>query len=978
MKSILSCFLVLLCSASTVFGQTKKTVSGSVKSSDTQSPIEGASVVVSGTGTGAVTNAKGVFTIQVSGTASRLTVTAIGYDTTEVAVTSDTLTVLLAKGKANVLNDVVVVGYGTQRRENLTSAVTQVNARDFTAGGARNALDLVQGKVAGLTITRTSGTNPNSGPSIQLRSVGSINGSNSPLVVIDGVPGGNLDLLQQSDIESITVLKDGSAAAIYGTRANGGVILVTTKRGGAGDPQYSYNGYVRKEYLYRYPEVLSAGDYRQKISDGVISDDNDKGNSTDWFDELINHNNITHYHNIAMTGGNAKTNYRASLYYSNLEGIGKANSREQYGVDANIYHRALKDRLTTQVLLKLNYNRANLLGGSNWEDALFRDNPTQSPYDSTNAGGYWNDNQVTNVISRLNQQTSLRDQQTSLAQFRSTLNIIRGLNGTVTGSIQRNQYLDNQYNLLNSQPSQNDGDNPNGGYAYKGSYLSKDYLFEGYLDYTSSFSRDHIIKAIAGYSYQYHNEESFYASNRGFSADETGNNDLGAGTALGQGFGDEYSDKYDNTLISFFGRLDYSYRDKYLVEFVLRHEGSTVFGENNRWGNFPAVSAGWLLTKESFMQNVKAINNLKIRAGYGITGNQSFANGTYPFVTLGTGGYYLYPDGSWRQTYGPSLNYNPDLRWERKKELNLGLDFGLFRNKLSGSFDYFDRKTDGLVIQARVEQPSNVASSTLLNVGELGSNGVELALSTTPVQTKNFNWRIDVTGSHARTKLLKYTNGNYLSGGDIGGYGALGNAYNYIYPGDYIGQFYGKQFAGFDDNGKWLFYNADGKPVSSSDVSVNDQTHIGNAIPKYYASLTNTFTYKNLSLRIFFRGKFGYDILNTLDLSYGNKYTLPNNVLKSAFTTYNQLNDTYQYSNYYLQKGNYVKLDEVTFSYNIPLRNGIKNMSVYVTGTNLWLITKYKGNDPDFVEDTGLFPGIDGRSIYPSTHSVLVGVNMNF
>lgn len=979
------CLLLFAC-ASPALAQQSKTIRGAVKDSKTLNPLAGVSVLVQGAKIGTVTNAAGAFSLKVPDTVSSVTVSFIGYDAQQVPVSADSLTVLLQPTENNTLNDVVVVGYGTQKKEDLTSAVTQVSAKDFNAGGARNAMDLIQGKVAGLTITRTSGTNPNSSPSIQLRGVASINGSNSPLVVIDGVPGGNLDLLQQSDIESITVLKDGSAAAIYGTRANGGVILVTTKHGGKGEPQYNYSGYVRKEYLARYPHVLSAAQYRDKIAEGVSSNltsANDKGSSTDWFDDLINHGNLSHYHNISMSGGDAKTNYRASLYYSNIEGIAKANSRQQYGGTANISHKGFNDKLTTQVTIMMNHNEANLLGGNDWETALFLDNPTQSPYDSTNPGGYWNDNHITNPVSKLYQQTSLRDQQTSMEQFKSTLNIYKGLNVTVTGSAQRDQYVDNQYDMLNSQPSQNDGDNPSGGYAYKGSELSNDYLLESYFDYKTTFAKDHEISAVAGYSYQYHEEEGFYATNKGFSADETGENDLGAGNALASGHAGEYSDKYTNTLISFYGRINYSYKDKYLFEGILRREGSTMFGANNKWGNFPAVSAGWVLSKESFMQHIKWISNLKLRAGYGITGNQSFGNGTYPFVTLGTGGYYLYPDGTWHQTYGPSLNPNPDLKWERKKELNIGTDFALFNNRLTGSVDWFERRTDGLVVSTAVAQPSNVASNTLENIGELGSNGIELTLGATPVQTSTFKWHIDATASHSRTKLLKYLAGNYLSGGGVGnGTGDLGNAYNYIYPGDYLGQFFGKRFAGFDANGQWLFYNKDNEKVSVSDINTTtDETYIGNAIPKYYASLTNTFNYKRFSLRVAFRGKFGYKILNSMDLYYGNLVSLPNNILTSAFTTYKDLKDqSLQYSDYYLQNGNFLKLDEVSFSYDLPIKQNkyIRNVNIYITGSNLALFTSYKGADPDFIDDTGLYPGIDTRGVYPSTRSFLIGANIGF
>lgn len=893
-------------------------------------------------------------------------------------VVNQALDITLASKKSD-LDEVVVVGYGTQKKKEVTSAIVSVKPDDFNAGGARNAMDLIQGKVAGLSITRTGGSNPNSGPSIQLRSVGSISGSNSPLIVIDGVPGGNLDLIQQSEIESIDVIKDGSAAAIYGTRANGGVILVTTKKGNKnGEVTYDYNGWGRKEYLNRYPKVMNAAQYREKIKDGVIAANNDKGSSTDWFDKLINHNNFSQYHNISMSGGSAKTNYRGSLYWSNFQGIAKENSRMQYGAHLTINNTGFNDRLQTQINVMTNYNRANLLGGGNWEDALFRDNPTQSPYDSTNPGGYWNDNQIENPVSRLVQETYKRDQQTNLLQFTSALKITNSLRAKISGSIQRDQYNDNQYKLLNSRASQNDQDviGKNGGYAYKGTYLATDYLLEPTVEYNSTFSNDHTISAVGGYSFQYHVDENFNASNKGFPNDQFEENNLGAGSALGNGKAGMGSGKYANKLIAFFGRVNYSYKGKYMATFILRHEGSTRFGSANKWGNFPGASAAWTISQESFMKNVSWVNFLKLRVGYGVTGNQDFPNGV-SMVTLGTGGYYLYPDGSWKQTYGPGRNPNPDLRWERKGEFNIGTDFTLFGN-LTGSFDWFSRNTKDLAISATVSQPPNVASNTYLNIGGLNAKGVELALGYNTKISKDFGWQVNGVASHATTRLSKFTAGNWYEGGSIGGYGDLGNAIR-TYEGGSIGQFYGKRFAGFDDQGKWLFYNKDGQKVSASQVNDNDLGYIGNGVPKYYASLTNTFSYKDFSLRFSLRGKFGYDILNTMDISYGNRVALPNNVLLRAFTDYKDLKDGYSYSDYYLQKGNFVKLDEITFNYKIPVKsNYVRYLNAYVTASNVALFTKYKGVDPDYVNDNGLAPSIDGRSVYPSTRSFLVGVNIGF
>lgn len=956
-----------------------KVIHGNVVDAQNGTPLNGASVIVKNHPGGTRTGANGRYQITVPATATALVFSFTGYDskTVNISDSSNTLNVALSLNTSS-LQDVVVVGYGTQKKEDITSAVADVKAKDFNKGGARNAMDLIRGKVAGLTITRTGSSNPNSGVAIQLRGINTINGDNGPLIVIDGIPGGNLDLLQQSDIASISVLKDASAAAIYGTRANGGVILVTTKTGKPGPPQYEYSGYVRKEFIARKPDFLSAADYRAEIAKGEIGSSNDFGGSVDWFNELVNHDNVSQYHDLALSGGTDKLSYRADLFWEDFQGIALQNERRQYGGRIALHQLGFQDRLTTNINVALNYNKANLLGGNNWEDALSR-NPTQPIFNSD--GTYYTDRLSTNPVALINQNTNNRDQQTSSVSFKSTLSLYKGLQASIFGSLQRDSYMDNQYNELASEGSIENGDFPGGGYAYKGSTLNTDYAFEPTIEYKSEFLNDHSISAVAGYSYQYSVQENFNASNRGFLNDVFTTNNLGAGNALPAGKAGMGSAKSDNTLIAFFGRINYSYKSKYLAQFILRHEGSSRFGVNNKWGDFPAVSAGWVISSENFMKNISAISFLKLRAGYGVTGNQGFGNGL-SLVTLGTGGFYINPDGSWQQTYGPDRNPNPNLRWEKKKETNIGLDFRFRNNRIGGSIDVYSRKVVDLLGSYTAQQPPFVRSSIYTNVGSIGNKGIELTLNATPVRTKNFQWTIDATASHATNKLISYSNdvykANYGTYGGIGGFGALGNAIR-TYQGGDLGQFYGKTFAGFDSDGKWLFYAADKSKVHFGDITENDLGYIGNGIPKYYASLTNNFSYKNFTLSVFLRGKFGYDILNTMAITYGNKVTLPNNVLKSTFTKYNQINDTYQYSNYYLEPGSFVKLDEVTLSYTFNLKTDyIRNLNVYVTGNNLALITKYTGNDPDFVNDTGLAPGIDSRGPYPSTRSFLLGLKIGF
>ncbi|RAV98257.1 SusC/RagA family TonB-linked outer membrane protein [Pseudochryseolinea flava] len=959
-------------------------ISGKI-TNETNESMPGVNVLVKGTTIGTVTDAEGSYNLDAPDGNGTLVFSFIGYTTQEISISQRATIDVQLLPDIKSLNEVVVVGYGTQKRSEVTSAVTSVKAADFRQSGARNAMDLLQGKVAGLSITRTGGTNPNSGVVMQLRGVVSLTGATSPLIVVDGMPGANLDLLQQDDIESIDILKDGSAAAIYGTQANGGVILITTKKGTGGAPRIDYNTYFRKEYIQRRPDFLTASEFRQKVNDGTIDAD-DYGNTIDQFDQLVNHDNVSQYHNIAMSGGSENATYRASVFYQDLQGIALENRREQYGLRLSMQQRGLQDKFTALINLATNFNDANLLGGGGWESQLIR-NPTL-PIKNPD-GTYYFEGTSTNEVARLAQETYHRKQQTTSIDAKASLEFIPGLKGSIFGSVQRNSWIDGSYRLKASESSVESGtpEGKNGGYAYRGTMLERRYAFEPTLEFVRNIDNNHNVTAIAGYSWRYEVFEGFDQSNTGFINDIFEENNIGAGTALGLGRAGMGSYKNDNTLIAFFGRINYAFNEKYMAQFILRREGSSRFGRNYKWAMFPAVSAGWNITRESFMDQFDFIDNLKLRAGYGWTGNSGIGN-LLSLVTMGTGGNYINPDGVWRQTYGPNRNPNPNLRWETKKEFNVGIDFGLFNNRLGGAIEFYSRRTEDLLETYTSQQPPFVRDNIYTNVGTIGTDGVEITLNGVVMSKNDFTWRMDVVGSTAKNKMISFSNEVYKADfkdyGGIGGYGALGNAIRTFEGGD-LGNFYGKRFAGFDENGKWLFYKRDGSKVpfdqinNSIDPKLSDHVVIGNAIPKFYLGWTNSFTYKNFDLRIFMRGRFGYDILNTMEISYGNKVS-KTNLLNSAFDEHNELNDTYQYSDYYLEKGGFLKLDEVTFGYTFKniAPSYIKNLRLYVNGSNLAIFTKYKGNDPDFVNDIGLGPGVDGRGPYPSTRTFLIGLNVGF
>jgi TonB-linked SusC/RagA family outer membrane protein len=957
-------------------------VTGTVVDNSNQ-PIPGVGVKNITNGKSAITDANGKFRIETTSDNDVLRFTYIGFASQDVKVGTQTnLSIKMAESENTKLSEVVVVGYGTQTRNEITSAITKIDTSQFRQSGSRNALDLLIGKVAGLQITRTGGTNPNSGVGVQLRGVTSIQGAASPLIIVDGIPGGNLDLLQQDDIESFSILKDGSAAAIYGTRANAGVIIVTTKKGRRGPSRFDYNSFVRTETLVKRPDFMTAAQYRERLASGQVTG-TDYGGDTDYFRELINKNNVSHNHNFAVSGGGESSFYRAAVNFRDVQGFAKENSRKEYGLRLSLTQTGLDNKLTAQFNVAANFNNANLLGGGGWENVLTR-NPTESYYNPD--GSYKFTRNITNEIARLEQERNTLQQQTSSVDGKLDYLVLPGLKASVFGAHVRNWTIGSEYRDKASQNSVENAEAPNGGYAAKNTNLNQNFNVEPTLEYSTIIGANHKITGIAGYFFRYEVNEGFNANNRGYLNDLFEDNNLGSVPVVLNRIGIG-SYKNDNTLAAGFARINYAFGDRFFAQASIRREGSSRFGANNKYATFPAASGGWNISNEGFMKNVKFVNNLKLRLGYGETGNTgpNYAS----LVTLGTGGIYLFPSGEYLQTYGPTRNPNPDLRWEKKKETNLGIDFTILNNKLTGTIDIYNRVTQDLIDSYTSPQPPFITSSIFTNVGTISAKGIELQLGYQAVKNRNFSWNIDFVGSTTRNRLDTYSNDEYARDlrtfSQIGGFGALGDAVR-TYEGRNIGEFWGKRFAGFTPDGKWTFFNRNGDVVSNAQINtsafrnITDLAVIGNAIPKYYLSLTNNFTYKGFDFRFFLRSKLDYDILNTTALSYGNKNGVTNlNLLNSAFEKYAQLNDTYMYSDYYIERGSFVKLDEVTLGYTFKTGvKGIRTLRAYVTGQNLATVTGYTGNDPDFVQDTGLNPGVDSRSPYPATRQFLFGVGFGF
>lgn len=952
-------------------------------------PLVGVTITIQGTSQATQTDAQGNFSLIVA-KGQFLVASMLGYQSLHMTVGSSGNLTFRLQPDLSLVEEVVVVGYGTQRKKEVTSAISSIKSKDFNRGGFRSPIELIQGKVAGLSITPLQGSNPNGGYGIQLRGMSSISGSLSPLVVVDGVPVGGFDLVRAGDIESIDVLKDGSAAAIYGTRGNNGVILVTTKRGkNQSNPQFDYSASGQREFLAKTPSMLSAEEFRGYMDDSRIAKDQDFGSSTDLYAALINKRNFTNYQHFAATGGAEKSNYRIALNYEDEYGIARENAKRQYSGRLNISQTGLKDRLTYSVSIAGNFNKANLLGGKtsgsgnvpDFEQAVQR-NPTAPLYNEDGTfyqtQGYNNYNPLSRFAYRIDERNGqIFSIGNRLALKINDYFVLRGL-----GFYSRNTYNDRLYRSTLDWDQRTTSAYQGTGYASKLNRLTWSKTLEGILDYTQTFSKDHQVTGMLGYTYQYTTAEQFNMANSGFTTDGFVDWNMESGTALTN---DKLprptmgSFKEDNTLIAFFGRATYNYANKYFLSAILRREGSSRFGANNKWGNFPAVSVGWQLTEESFLKSKELLSNAKLRVGLGITGNQDIGN-YQSLITLGPGG--VYPqDGVYYQTYGPTKNPNPNLRWEQKTEWNVGLDLGFLKNRLTMTVDWYTRLTKDLLYSYRAQLPGFLDGGIFTNVGSIQNRGIELQISALAVQKPDFSWSIDFTGNYQRYKLTRLSNDiykdNWLEFGDLPSPGNLGAAIR-LEEGGEVGAFYGKRFAGFTDDGKWLFYKADGTAVGAKEITRDDLAYIGNGVPKFQAAINNRFTYKGFSLSVFFRGKFKFDILNTPQLYFGNKKWLPNNVLKEAFMKHDKLNDDPQYSNYYLENGSFVKLDNLTFGYNFKLSSSyIRNLYVYMVGRNLGTITSYSGLDPE-IKDTGFDAGIDWRGFYPRTRSWSMGLNVGF
>lgn len=975
--------LTLLSFSLTALAQQK--VTGKVKDSSGE-PVIGASVVVKGNNTmGTITDFDGNFMLDVP-TKSVLVISYIGYVTQEVPTVGKKSLEIILKEDTKTLDEVVVIGYGTQRKGDVTSSVASVKADNFVKGAVKDVGQLIQGKVAGLAITNPNG-DPTGSTQIRLRGTNTIGGANTaPLVLIDGIPG-ELGTVAPEDVESVDVLKDGSAAAIYGTRGTNGVILITTKQAkGVDINQVEYNGYVSTSLIAKKLDMLNADEFR------TLYPDQDHGADTDWIDE-ISRTPISHVHNLSLMGGNSKTNYIANLNYASRQGIMKKSDFESFQGRIEVTHRMFDDKLKLKFGLfgKKNQMESTTSGGS-FRGWVYGQATRRNPTDPVrNEDGTWNEN-----VSKFEYENPLAllyeaEGNVKKTQLRYNGNIVYNPITDLTLSAVFSYIRDNMNRgygeTLSHISALRDG---LAGWSSVGAYTKMEKLMELTAQYNKEIGA-HKFSVLGGYSYNETDFEELWIDNYGFQDDYFGGwHNIGIGSALKDGKANIGSKKTPTNLIGFFGRATYSFKNRYLLMGALRYEGaSQLWGTDNAWGLFPSVSVGWRITEEAFMKNQKIFDDLKLRVGYGVTGSQP----KDPFlgVAMLKYGSYAFVNGNWIQTIVPASNPNPDLKWEEKKETNIGLDFVSWGGRLSGSIDYYNRDVDGLIYEYGVPTPPNLYNKTMANGGTMRNRGVEVLVTVVPVQNKDFEWSTTGTFSLNSNKLISLSGSifksdyDYFNTGTVEYSGQVADSHR-VQVGESIGNFYGFKVVDVDSEGRWIYEDRNGELVNYKDFThaPEDKHVIGNGLPKWYAGWNNTLRYKNFDLNVTMRGAFGFQIINGGRMNYENvKNSRFENRLKSVndlvFGKHTlSLEVELEFNSYYVEDGDYWKIDNITLGYSFgQVGKYIKSLRIYGSVLNALTITGYKGIDPEVSTD-GLTPGYDTRDRYPSVRSFTFGVNVKF
>ena len=982
--------LAALCASGPLAAQTQTgTVVGTVRNAQTSAGLANASLAIEGTRRGTSSMANGSFVLpDVPVGPIRLVVRVIGFApvTRDLTVTTgEPVTVeFVLEPQAQVMDEIVVTGYGAQRRAEITGAIATIEADQANVGVVTSPDQMLQGRAAGVTVQQQTG-DPGASMQIRVRGGTSISGSDEPLYVIDGVviqneatePGGNgvggdpsparnpLSLINPSDIKSITVLKDAAAAAIYGARGANGVILVETKQGERGQTTFEYEGYVSFGQAAGQLGMLNGDQYRQFIQEQVDAGalpasrlDALGTANTNWENEVLR-STISQNHNLSFSGGTSTTTYRASLNYMDTQGAALSSGQQRYQARLNARQYAWADRLQLSLNLTASHIENNYVpfqDGGGFEGDLFQNmvvfNPTQPVTLVDTATGltkYYEigtgRQSVRNPVALAEQLQDFGNTTRVLGNIRAQIDITSNLQAQAIVGVDRSDGGRKVY-----YPAENPVGAEYNGLAARRAQALTGVTFQGLLNYDQSFGGVHSVQATAGYEFQDFSNNGAGAETRNYLTDAFSFDNLGAGATLQV----PYSYVNDNRVVGFFGRLVYGLNDRYFLTGVVRRDGSSRFGEDSKWGTFPAISASWRLSQEGFLAD-GPFSELRLRVGYGVQGNDA-ADSYASLVLLSPGEGYSYPFGDQKVVgVAPSQNPNPDLKWEETTTLNFGVDFGFSDQRIAGSIDYYTKNTTDLLLTVTVPQPAPVGSR-LENIGEVKNSGIDAQLDALLVTTDKFSWQAGLVFSSNANEVVDLGGRQFIATGGVSGQGQTGQVAQRILPGEPLGTFYGPQFVGNDDQGLQLFndYDADGNLVGETTSPASDDFRVlGKADPDFVAGIRTQVVFGGFDAGFLLRWEQGGMVFNNTALVYSTKSNAlqDKNFLASALDDGTGITQPAIYSSRWLEDRSFVRLQNLTVGYTFSLPGYLSglgnNARIYVSADNLFLLTGYSGYDPE-------------------------------
>ncbi|MBQ7194905.1 MAG: SusC/RagA family TonB-linked outer membrane protein, partial [Bacteroidales bacterium] len=929
-----------------------RTVTGTVSDSVSGEPLPGVSVFLESSRQGVISGIDGEWSLNGASDGDALVFSLLGYGVQRVVVSEKDSYAVRLVPESLALNETVFIGYGNTTKKEITGSVASVGRDGFNSGAYSDAMGLLQGKVAGLSIVNPGGGDPNAAYEILLRGANTLVAGQGPLLIIDGVAGADIRDINFQDVESVDVLKDGSAAAIYGTRGTNGVIIITTRRARSGETSVEYDGQLSVETVARRAVPLSADEYRDVINTYRPElSANIYGSSTDWFRE-ITRTPVSHRHNLSVAGGSEKFSHRTVLNCEQNQGLQRFNDLNKFSLRSNIRQSALEGWLDMDYNLFVSHRKLVPASSDAFVQA-FMHNPTEPVHNPADieAGGWNRISQMAyyNPAAMIYERDCLTENDSYGANVRIKINIlpIPGLYWDNFVSAKRSSKDERQY-YTKYYPSLI-GTN---GQATIEDKTESDIQFESVAGYSHSFGL-HRLQAVAGYTFQYGYYTTSYMSNSGFDTDAWCTNNIGAGLFLTSGTAGMSSYKEDNTYIAVFGRAIWNYDDRYMCSLSLRRDGSSRFGRDHKWGWFPAVSAGWRISREPFMSSVQWLDDLKLRAGYGVTGNQDF-DSYKSIVIMRSSGHFFY-DGRWINTYQPASNANPDLAWEKKAEFNLGADFSVLKGRLSGTLDYYRRVTSDLLYSYSVPTPPYIYNTYFTNVGQITNQGIEFSLTAVPVSGDALKWTTSLTAAHNSNVLDSFTNENFKDAEYKVGWASGGACFSQrLVEGESLGTFYAPHYIGTDKYGDDVLE----KQNNRGEVDESNWINAGCAYPDLTLGWTNSLVIGRFDLQCQIRASIGGEILNCYALEYDNLAGLNYTNISSTWLEHNwKTGLTYRYSDRFIEDATYLKLDNLSVGYSIPMKGSLlKKVHMSLTAQNLLCLTTYSGVDPE-VSLLGVAPG---------------------